>query len=279
MSDVPNVDRATVEGFGREWERFDQREVSTEELEQRFREYFALFPWDEISRTAHGVDVGCGSGRWARFVAPRVGLLHCVDASREALAVAERNLEAIDNVRLHHASAGALPLEPGSLDFGYSLGVLHHVPHPADAVRSCVAVLRPGAPFLVYLYYDLEGKPAWYRALWRVSDAARRAVSRLPEPTRYVVSQLVAATVYWPLARFAALAERLGRDVGGYPLATYRKRSYYWMRTDALDRLGTRVEHRFSRDAVRAVLEEAGLTDVVVSDDPPYWCALGRRVG
>lgn len=274
-----NLDRATVDGFGREWERFDQRDVDPDELEARFEEYFSLFPWERVGPVAVGADVGCGSGRWARFVAPRVGHLHLVDASAEALDVARRALADLSDVSFHHASVDELPFAPASLDFAYSLGVLHHVPDPAAAVRSCVEALRPGGTFLVYLYYALDDRAPWFRALWRASDRVRRAVSCLPEPARFGVSQAVAASVYLPLARLARAAERRGRDVSGFPLATYRDRSFYWMRTDALDRLGTRVEHRFSREQVVSLLEGAGLVDVAVADGEPLWCAVGARAG
>src|SRR5207249_4769715 len=86
-SNPPNLDRATVDDFGREWRRFDQRGVSSAELERMFAEYFAIFQWDSLPRDAVGFDAGCGSGRWACLVAPRVGWLHCIDASADALAV------------------------------------------------------------------------------------------------------------------------------------------------------------------------------------------------
>src|SRR6516225_3861166 len=38
-----NLDRATVDDFGREWQRFDQSSVSSAEVRRRFGEYFALF--------------------------------------------------------------------------------------------------------------------------------------------------------------------------------------------------------------------------------------------
>lgn len=272
-----NIDAATVAGFGREWERFDQRAVSATELEARFNEYFALFPWSRLDDGAHGADIGCGSGRWARFVAPRVGRLHCVDASAEALDVARRSLADEPSIEFHHASVDRLPFAEGSLDFVYALGVIHHVPDPNAAVRSCAAALRPGGTFLIYVYYALDNRPGWFRLLWRVSDAVRTVVSRCPEPVRFAVSQVVAATVYLPLARLACIAERRGRDVSRFPLSTYRHRSFYWMRNDALDRLGTRVEHRFTKAQVRALLEQAGLQEVVVGDAEPHWCAVGTR--
>src|SRR4051812_17309430 len=128
QGDIENLDHKTVHDFGREWQRFDQSAVSAEEQERSFGEYFALFPWESMPPDAVGFDAGCGSGRWAILVAPRVGHLHCIDASAEALAVAQRNLRDRVNVDFHKASIASIPLPDGSMDFGYSLGVLHHVP-------------------------------------------------------------------------------------------------------------------------------------------------------
>ena len=77
------------------------------------------------------------------------------------------------NVQFHQASVAASGLTPNSQDFGYSLGVLHHVPDTADAIRSCAELLKPGAPLLLYLYYATGTRPRWFRWLWRLSNAAR----------------------------------------------------------------------------------------------------------
>lgn len=273
-----NRDEAVVAGFGDEWSRFDQSEVGAEELQQMFEAYFAIFPWHELTAGAAGFDLGCGSGRWARLVALRVGTLHCIDASPEALAIARKNLAAHSNCVLTQASVDALPLEPASMDFGYSLGVLHHVPDTEAGIRSCVSRLKPGAPFLLYLYYAFDNRPEWFRKLWRASDILRRRISRLPHPARYAVSQVIATTTYLPLARAARVAELLGfSNVDALPLAYYRAKSFYTMRTDALDRFGTRLEQRFSRLEIQQMMERAGLRSVRFSEHAPYWVALGYR--
>ena len=271
-----NIDAQTVAGFGDEWERFDQSSLPSAESAELFEGYFAVFPWDGLPASAQGFDLGCGSGRWARHVAPRVGHLHCIDPSA-AIEVARRNLAEFDNVTFARADADAIPLADGSMDFGYSLGVLHHIPDTARAMRQCVEKLKLGAPFLVYLYYRFDNRPGWFRALWKASDLARRGVSRLPNGPRYVVSQAIAAAVYWPLSRAAALGERLGLSVRSWPLAFYRELSFYTMRTDALDRFGTRLEHRFTRQEIAAMMERAGLGDIRFSASEPFWCAVGTR--
>jgi ubiquinone/menaquinone biosynthesis C-methylase UbiE len=272
-----NIDPLTVAGFGEEWAAFDQTRLGEREHRELFDAYFSVFPFDSLPAGAEGFDLGCGSGRWAALAAEKVGTLHCIDPSEQALAVARRRLEGRSNVRFHLAGADSIPLADSSQDFGYSLGVLHHIPDTRAALRDCVAKLKPGAPFLVYLYYAFDNKPAWFRSLWKATEAGRWSISRLPFPLRKAVTTVIATLVYWPATRVSLLAEKAGRDVSNFPLSAYRKNSFYTMRTDALDRFGTRLEQRFSRDEIRAMMEEAGLEDVVFRDGVPYWVACGRR--
>lgn len=264
-----------IDAFGDEWTRFDQTRFSEEERAEWFEKYFEVFPWGELDESAAGFDLGCGSGRWAKDVAPRVGQLHCVEPS-DAIEVAKKNLADVPNVVFHKRTAAELPLAPESMDFGYSLGVLHHVEDTEGALRSAVRALKPGAPFLVYLYYAFDNRPRWFRALWRASDAARQVISRQPSKVRHVICDGLAASVYYPLARGAAAAERLGASVDNWPLSAYRNRSFYSMRTDSLDRFGTRLEKRYTRDEMEALLRSAGLTDIRFCSSV-FWCAVGRR--
>lgn len=272
-----NIDEQVVRGFGDEWTRFDQSALSDAELRAMYDPYFAIFSWDALPHDAAGFDAGCGTGRWARFVAPRVGRILCVDASEDALNVARRNLASSRNAEFVHAPIERMPIADASLDFGYSLGVLHHLPDTAAAIRTCVAKLKPGAPFLIYLYYAFDNRPLWFKAIWRASELIRTTVSRLPHALRYAISQLLAAVVYWPLARLARRLERAGKNVANFPLAYYRDRSFYVMRNDALDRFGTKLEQRFTRAQIERMLRDAGLERIRFSDAAPYWCAVGFR--
>lgn len=274
---MSNLDRNTVDGFGLEWSAFDQSGLSEAERLFMFQKYFGIFPWTRLPTAAVGADIGCGSGRWASLVAPRVGELHCVEPSGKALSVAQGNLAGFKNVRFHQATVDAMPFPDASLDFAYSLGVLHHVPDTAAAIRSVAAKLKSGAPFLVYLYYAFDNRPAWYRLLWKASDWIRRVVARLPFRTRYALSQVVAVTVYWPLARAAHLLDRMGFLPGSWPLAYYKDNTFYTMRTDALDRFGTRLEHRFTKAEITAMLHAAGFAEVRFSEAMPFWCAVAIR--
>ena len=272
-----NVDLKTVEGFGEEWSRFDQTGMSETELNEQFERYFAVFPFEKLPPDAEGFDLGCGSGRWAKLMSERVGRLHCIDASAEALAVAERNLAHRGNVEFHNASVAEIPLADDSMDFGYSLGVLHHIPDTARGIEACVRKIKPGAPFLVYLYYAFDNRPAWFRGIWKVSEIFRRSISKLPFGLKKVVTDGIAVTVYYPLAKTAALLEKTGLPVESFPLSVYRHHSFYTMRTDALDRFGTRLEQRFTRAEIREMMTDAGLENIRFSDGFPFWCAVGIK--
>lgn len=271
-----NFDADTVKSFGDEWSRFDQSELTESEANRIFDEYFAVFPWDKLPKDAIGFDMGCGSGRWARLMAPRVGHLHCIDPS-SALEVAKTTLSREANLSFHQASVDESALPPNSQDFGYSLGVLHHVPDTAGALRSCVELLKPGAPFLLYLYYALDNRPVAFKLIWRCSDLLRRAVCRMPAELKHLMTDTLAVLVYYPLARASLLAERMGFAVASIPLSYYRNHSFYTMRTDSRDRFGTPLEHRFTRKEIAVMMDTAGLDDVRFSEHAPYWCAVGIK--
>ena len=187
------------------------------------------------------------------------------------------NLARVGNVSFHLASVGDIPLDDSSLDFAFSLGVLHHVPNTAAAIRAVAANLKAGAPFLIYLYYAMDNRPWWYRAIWRFSNFFRMIISVLPLTVRLIVSQLIAIVVYWPLTRLAALVERAGFSPAAIPLEFYRHQKFYVMRTDAYDRFCTSLEQRFTRRQIEQMLSGAGFDHIRFSERAPYWCAVGIK--
>ena len=273
---MKNIDKPTVESFSEEWTYFDQTELSSFEAEKIFNEYFSIFPWSSIPSNASGFDMGCGSGRWAKFMAPKVGSLHCIDPS-SALEIAKNSLRFNSNVTFHSASVDELPLPLNSQDFGYSLGVLHHIPDTNLALKCCVDMLKPGAPFHVYLYYAFDNRNTIYKLIWKLSDKLRMAICKLPSRSKHFITDIIAATIYYPLARLTFIAEKIGLNVSSIPLSYYRNHSFYTMRTDSRDRFGTPLEQRFTREKITQMMTDAGLKEIKFSDSAPYWCAVGFK--
>jgi SAM-dependent methyltransferase len=271
-----NIDQKTVNGFGDEWTRFDQTSLKNEESLLLFNKYFTIFPKSYLNDNSIGIDFGCGSGRWAKHIAPLVKNLYCIDPS-EAIDIAKFNLKDYNNCIFIKTDIENLDLENNFFDFGYSLGVLHHIPDTYLALKSCSNKLKKGAPFLLYLYYSFDNKPKWYRLLWNLSEIFRSFISKLPLNLRYYFSQILTFTVYLPLARLAKILSIIGLNVNNFPLSAYKDASIYVMRTDSLDRFGTRLEQRFSKDEIINMLLNADFENIIFSNESPYWCAVGFK--
>jgi SAM-dependent methyltransferase len=273
---MKNLDRKTVKSFGDEWVHFDQSGMNGKEAYKIFKSYFSMFPWKKISKFSEGFDMGCGSGRWAKFIAPKVGLLHCVDPSI-AIQVAQKKLKKFNNIKYHQKSLDNSGLKEKSQDFGYSLGVLHHVPNTRMAINSCIRLLKPGAPFLLYIYYSFDNRPGWFKYLWVISNYARLLVHRLPKFLKFFICDIIAIFIYYPIARFILLTKKIGFDLKNFPLYFYRSRSFYTMRTDSRDRFGTPLEKRFTKKEIYKMMQQSGLEKISFKNNPPFWIAIGFK--
>ena len=271
-----NIDESSVNHFGREWSRFRQDKYQ-EDLEGLAENYFKIFPWEILSCKSVGFDMGCGSGRWAIYVSSKVKKLICIDPSAEAIKVAKKNLKNKENCSLALGSANSNNLKDNSMDFGYSLGVLHHLPDTLSALENCSRKLKKGAPFLIYLYYRFDNRGFVFRLIWRLSDFMRLIIRLLPFPIKRSVTDLLALLIYLPLARISLLLEKLGIKPSFIPLSFYKNLPFYAMRTDSLDRFGTPMEHRFTKQEIKDMMEKADFSKVTFMDEEPYWVCVGYK--
>jgi ubiquinone/menaquinone biosynthesis C-methylase UbiE len=266
----------SIRDFGSEWTTYPQAEMSDEELRQTFNDYFRLIDLTKLPPGCIAADVGCGSGRWAKLVYPHVAKLFCVEPS-SAIEVAKANLVAADNIEFVQSDLASMPMPDGSLDFVYCLGVLDHLPDTQAGIIACATKLKPGGKMLAYIYYRFDFQPLWFRALWRVSDLMRRGISRLPHRLKVATTATIATVVYFPVARLSWLLEALGAKVDGMPLSYYREKSFYMMKTDALDRFGSSLERRFTQPEIRAMFSQSGFEQITFSPEKPFWCVSGVK--
>lgn len=275
---MKNYYKDVVDSFGEEWTKFNYSNSSIEEQKNILNSYFKIFPWELIDKNKSvGIDIGCGSGRWANFISEKTNKLILLDASSTALEVAKKNLEKKNNVSFLNQSVGEIKIRDNSIDFAYSLGVLHHIPDISSGLKEINRIIKPGSPLLLYLYYNFDNKPLYYKMIWIVTNPIRFVVSRLPFKIKFLISQLIASLIYLPLARLSKLFKKLGLKTENFPMNQYQDLSFYVMRTDALDRFGTRVEKRFSKKQIQKILEESNFENIKFSEDAPYWCCVGYK--
>lgn len=275
--DDDSLDLPTVNSFSAEWSKFH---LFTEgEIEEIGREYFDIVDFQGLSSRSVALDIGCGTGRWTRYVSRHFGFVEAIDPS-SAVIQAYHNLRDLDNVRISKASVGKLPFPPRSFDFVFSLGVLHHVPNTEDAVSNAITMVKPGGSFLIYLYYKLENRAWLYRFIFKLSTYMRLVISGLPRRIKHFVCDCIAIGVYYPLASISGVLQKIKpfqRIGASMPLAYYSNKSFNVMRNDALDRFGTPLEKRFTKGEIERMLKNNGLIDIVFAENPPYWHVVGKK--
>lgn len=255
--------------FGVQWQKFSG---FLPEHEAEFRNYFDEVDLEAL-RGKRICDFGCGSGRWASFLQEIAGEMVMLDFS-DAIFIARRNFEHADNMLFFMADVTNLPFADDAFDFGYCLGVLHHLPTPA--LREVRRLGRLTPSLLVYLYYALDNRPIHFRVLFRLANAVRGLTSSIrSRPARAVLTEIMLWTFYMPLIGIGHVADLVGggRHVPLYE--GYAGNSLGRIRQDVYDRFFTGIEQRVSRTEIMALKDT--FSEVVISTSIPYWHFLCRR--
>ena len=109
------------------------------------------------------VEIGCGIGRLARAIAPRVAKVYAGDVSPEMLDRARAWCAGCGNVQLLRFDGALSGVPSGCADLVYSHLVFQHVPRLKFLrayFREAARVLKPGGVFRA----DVDGRSRqWYR--------------------------------------------------------------------------------------------------------------------
>lgn len=271
-----NVDDKTVASFGEEWKKFSN--FDNTDLERIGKEYFDILPQEIYSPNTTVLDVGCGTGRWTKIIANKVGAIDAVDPS-QAIFAADKFLKEFPNVRLTKATSEALPFADNTYDMVMSIGVLHHIPDTQKAMMDCVSKVKRNGYFYTYLYYSLDNRGKIFRIIFWASNLIRRVVSKLPAALKKFICDILAVVLYMPFVLMARFLQAIGlkKIAEKLPLSIYRNKSFFIIRNDSLDRFGTPLEQRFSKAQIHNMMSRCGLTDIVFSETAPFWHAIGKK--
>ncbi len=270
-----NLDQKVIDGFGYEWSSFGYTaSQSSDALDLQFAAYCSpldLSKFDSSNSVAG--DFGAGSGRWSSRLLNSFSKVYAIEPSDGANSVLLKKFENEKRVVVLKETVGINSIPDATLDLGMSLGVLHHIPDTGKAIKDLSRKIKPGGYFLCYLYYKLDGKPLYYRTIFKAVDFARRVISRLPQPLKSFVSSIIAGMIYLPLARLAKIIGKLGISTSNFPLHHYANMPYVMLANDALDRFGTRLEQRFSKVEITEMLRVANfdISTLQFSDKEPFW--------
>jgi hypothetical protein len=134
----------------------------------------------------------------------------------------------------------------------------------------------PGGHLHVYLYWVPER--GWHRAVLRFVSAARRVTVRTPHPLLHALCYPLSAGLWLCCVepyRLMRARPRTARLAAGLPLKVYADYPFAVLVNDQFDRFSAPIEQRFTRPQVQAMLEGAGLEEVVVMPNHG-WIGDGR---
>ena len=138
-----------------------------------------------LSATDHVLDVGCGLGGAARYIAAQYGCrVTGIDLTPEYIDVAQQltaRLGLSASLRFETASALAMPFEDGSFDAAVTFHVAMNIQDRAGLYAEIARVLRPGATFCIYDVMKTGPGDIVYPAPW--AETAETSHVASPEET------------------------------------------------------------------------------------------------
>ena len=276
-----NIDNEVVDHFGKEWAKYNYLNgIASEALDEQFSAYMEPIDLSKYNeKTSIAADFGAGRGRWTERLKPYFHKIYAVEPSVAAVQVMNEKFSKDSKIRVLHEDVEKNSIPESSIDLAISLGVLHHIPDTYQAILDVSKKIKSGGTFLCYIYYKIEDKPFYYRAIFRIVNVVRFSISRMPHGMRMLIAKLIAFSIYLPLARYSRLRLKSGKDVSNIPLHHYAEMPFVMLENDALDRFGTRLEQRFNKGDIKKMLESANfdLNTLKFSEAEPFWTFAVRK--
>ena len=256
----------TVASYSYQWRKFKQMFPAWEQI---FLDSITPITPDFFAGKL-GLDAGCGFGRSLKYSASYGAEMIGLDLS-EAIEAAREKTRHLPNVHLVQGDIFHPPVAAASLDFAYSIGVLHHLPDPKRGFLTLTRLLEPGAPIFIWVYLRKRGRQI-------AAFTAMRALStRMPLRLLNLVCLALAAgqwlafvLPYRTLRRLPAtrgLAERI-------PFTLYARYPFRVLHTDWFDGLSAPLVNYYRREDIAEWYRAAGHERVRIDED---W--NGRAIG
>lgn len=262
----PSLAVATASRFSRQWEMFSEIEPHHR---QQFLDWVApLTPDDFRGRTV--LEGGCGKGRHSKllgeFGAADVLALDLGDS----VDVAFTNTRMLPNVHVVQMDLMQPAIQP-VFDLAISVGVLHHLPRPAEGFRGLLQGLRPGGRVATWTY-GLENNEWIVR--W-IDPIRKRFTSRLPAPALFVLAT-PPALLLWATSRAVSRSPSSRRPGALAYIAYIAQLPFHEIRTIVFDQLTPTIAHYLPRREVEDWFAQAEIEQVAISwHNQNSWRATG----
>lgn len=268
--------------FGQQWRTFAKTQLDGVQTRDSQIRWDSEVGWDASDLGGKFVvEFGSGAGRFVDVVSRRgaklvvgVDITDAVDASQE-------NLRDRGNCFFMQADFFKLPIRCQSMDFGYSIGVLHHTPNPEGAFHQLVGTVKNTGSVALGLYdISLYRRPnrnslkvatmelLWALNAWRC-EFFRSFTTRLPAKAFLAYCKTVVPALHY-LNRIPVIG--LLRYL--LPSTCYRHMPVEWSMVDTHDTYATEIVHQYRAKDVFQWFLRGRLYHTVVMNSRAGWVSL-----
>lgn len=219
---IPRFVEGRSTGFEYQWKHY--RELNPGLYEKQFFDWLRPVEPD-FFRGKLVLEAGCGKGRHTVLAGKHGARMVVALDLTEAVDIARANGEGASNLEYVQADLLKPPFRPGTFDYAFSIGVLHHLPDPRQAFDALARQVRPGGHVSAWVYGRENN--GWIIYLF---DPLRKGIfSRIPAGTLHGLARLgalavkgLAQWVYGPILALWPRAPLFYKDylmyVGSFPV-------------------------------------------------------------
>jgi SAM-dependent methyltransferase len=253
-------DKGSAERFGYEWSNYSR---IIPDYETQFLKW--VYPLEKKDFKGKKIlDAGCGTGRnsfWPLIYGAKE--LTAFDYNPKTVGVAKKNLSRFENCRVLYNSIYALDYQD-EFDISFSIGVIHHLEHPKEAIKSLVRATKPNGIVLIWVY-GYEGNE-W---IVRYINPIRKITSRLPVKLTHLLAYFFSIPLYFYVRAF--------KQNNNY-LKQLSKFRFWHIQCIVLDQLIPKIANYWKKQEALNLFGSQGLTNInIFRVNDNSWTVIGQK--
>ena len=270
-----------ADSFGPQWKTFARSQIDTPELQESKIRFDTEIGWGKEIEGKSIIELGSGAGRFidvvSRYdasVAIGVDVTDAVDASQETMGHR-------DNVLFVQGDIFNLPIKHGSVDFAYSIGVIHHTPNPQEGFNNMADLVKKDGKVGISLYdISLYKRPnlnslkvSFIELMWSLNlfrcELFRQITTRIPRKMFLAYCKYFIPILHYinkvPVIRYIRYL---------FPSTCYRHLPVICSQVDTHDTYATKIVHQYRSKDIFQWFLQLGLTKIIVHNSRPGWVSI-----
>lgn len=253
---------SSQERFGYEWNKYSHLDKN---YEVQFKNWVYPLTASDFKEKKI-LDAGCGMGRnsyWClKWGAKEVVAF---DYDQRSVAASQKNLKEFNKAKILYKNIYELNWE-NEFDLVLSIGVIHHLEKPAEALKKLVNTLKPEGTLLIWVY-SYEGNE------WLVkyfNPLRKNITSKLPVSVVHLISYFFSLPLWLFVKIFKGPSNYLKQ------LSTFK---FWHLHSIVFDQLLPKIANYWKKDEVLELFKDLNLKEIQINQPANNcgWTLIGKK--